>query len=383
MPSTNALPLSRTSTSSHHSSAPLWDPRKTLQIVSDDRCVGHAHSKGRKCRIRLAMHNLYTGDSILQELSRRQPEPDAVRRKLQGLAEVMLCPRWHRDQAQIMVDDWMSRIEEDYPSSLVEVETQRASFRTPASSSGRNSGSVTLSRRETVSPATASTSISTEVETLRKTIAEMEERAAAMEERAATMAQRMQQMVVNQEMILQSAQRVTELVDTQSSTSISVRTTPNVSRVSTSNGSSNVSSTTSSPTSTVDNTPSTSTSARTTPTVSRVSTSDISSLALSRTSTISSTRSTSTPPSGDAGPSSSPTCAQTHVRRRAIDDECPICREDFLLRDKLVWCRNSCGRTVHRACFEAWEVECTAGGREPTCGLCRAEWVQCGCGDDD
>jgi len=332
MPSSNPIPLSRASNSSRHSSTPLWDPKTTLQIASDNCCVGQAYSKGRKCRIRLAAHNVHKGDSILQDLSTRQPDPDAIGHRLRRLAEVMLCPRWHQDQAQDMVDDWVDRIEEAYPCPTVEVETRQISLpSTPRSQSGPNRRHVTPSRSGTSTSTTIPRSSATELETLKEMVAEM------------------------QRTLLVAQRRLEELEGIASSTS----TSPSV-----------------------------------TPTISRVSTSAISSLALSRSSTISTTPSSparesriASPPSsparesGVASPPSSRTCTRTHVRRRAVDDECPICREDFLLRDELVWCKSGCGRTVHRECFETWEVECRAGGRRATCAVCRSNWGSCDCDD--
>ena len=77
-----------------------------------------------------------------------------------------------------------------------------------------------------------------------------------------------------------------------------------------------------------------------------------------------------------------PTCTVRHARRLAIDDECPICHGDFLLRDqdRLVWCKSGCGRTVHQDCFETWKKACEEGDRVVTCGVCRTPWSQdCHC----
>ena len=312
------MPLaSHNSVSSQLSNTSLWNAQNTLQITSNC-CVGHAYSKGRTCRIRLAAHNVHKGDTILKDLSTRQPDLDALRPKLRRLAEVLLCPRWHQDQAQDMVDQWAGRIKEAYPCSTT-TDSQRATASSTATAmSGTNHRHVPISRSGTLTPTTASLSSTTEREAVEELIALMQE-------------------------TLRTAQRrLGELEEAE---------------------------------------PSTLTPPSSTPTIPRIATSDIPSPALSRASTNNSTAATPVHQSRDVSPTSSRPCIERHVRRRAIDDECPICRQDFLLRDGLVWCRSSCGRTVHRACFEAWEAECRAGGRRATCVVCRADWESCGCDD--
>ena len=77
-------------------------------------------------------------------------------------------------------------------------------------------------------------------------------------------------------------------------------------------------------------------------------------------------------------------CPRTHVRRRAIDDECVICRDGepmtALPLSELVWCKSECGRSVHKRCFRDWQDDCRAIGRSLSCTLCRADWAaDCAC----
>lgn len=75
-------------------------------------------------------------------------------------------------------------------------------------------------------------------------------------------------------------------------------------------------------------------------------------------------------------------CTRRHIRRRAIDDSCPICYEDFLLRDQdqLVWCKSGCGRTVHKTCFDTWKTACLDREAAVTCVMCRTQWARdCAC----
>lgn len=79
-------------------------------------------------------------------------------------------------------------------------------------------------------------------------------------------------------------------------------------------------------------------------------------------------------------PKTTPSCTTAHVRRRAVDDDCPICHEAFLVDDALVWCKRECGRTVHKTCFADWKNFCRETGRVLTCGVCRSAWgKECGC----
>jgi hypothetical protein len=66
-------------------------------------------------------------------------------------------------------------------------------------------------------------------------------------------------------------------------------------------------------------------------------------------------------------------------QRSPIEGDCPICLTEFGdhqrlaagSNDAVVWCRASCGRNLHRECFEIW-----ARGQEdqPTCPMCRSAW---------
>ncbi|PLN83581.1 hypothetical protein BDW42DRAFT_64605 [Aspergillus taichungensis] len=41
----------------------------------------------------------------------------------------------------------------------------------------------------------------------------------------------------------------------------------------------------------------------------------------------------------------------------------------------LVWCRGHCGTNFHRRCMDRW-IEMFKGDSEPTCPICRKEWVE-------
>ncbi len=56
----------------------------------------------------------------------------------------------------------------------------------------------------------------------------------------------------------------------------------------------------------------------------------------------------------ESQPTRQQTCSATHNLRRSIDEDCVICTMLMVncSLSELVWCKSSCGRSVHRDCFE-------------------------------
>ena len=66
--------------------------------------------------------------------------------------------------------------------------------------------------------------------------------------------------------------------------------------------------------------------------------------------------------------------------RKPLEDECPICCEDFepeTSKEEVVYCKAACGNNVHKQCFEQWAA--TKKGGSVTCPFCRTLWQ----GDED
>ena len=64
---------------------------------------------------------------------------------------------------------------------------------------------------------------------------------------------------------------------------------------------------------------------------------------------------------------------QGNVQQREIEKEdcCPICFEEFIVdKESIVYCKFSCGKSVHQSCFVKWE-----NVKEGTCVYCRADWI--------
>ncbi|OSS51808.1 hypothetical protein B5807_03658 [Epicoccum nigrum] len=59
--------------------------------------------------------------------------------------------------------------------------------------------------------------------------------------------------------------------------------------------------------------------------------------------------------------------------RKPIKGECPICYDELdAKKDKIVYCKASCGNNVHKVCMTSW-IQATARGKA-TCPYCRAIW---------
>eukprot|EP00474_Spongospora_subterranea_P009544 CRZ10002.1 hypothetical protein [Spongospora subterranea] len=68
--------------------------------------------------------------------------------------------------------------------------------------------------------------------------------------------------------------------------------------------------------------------------------------------------------------------AKTVAQRSAEGDDCPICFEEMHENEEdLVYCKLSCGRSVHSMCFANWAASKRKAGEVVTCVYCRQPWV--------
>ncbi|KAF1978959.1 hypothetical protein BU23DRAFT_549649 [Bimuria novae-zelandiae CBS 107.79] len=279
---------------------PLWDAPAVLKLTTTHRCAGWAPSRGRACANPIALHNQTTADALLKALSRKEPDAIDLEEDLYQLARLVLCRRWHQNQADNMVEKWSARIER-YEREREDVEGMERRGRGRGSSSSQSSSSQSSSTSPSRSPSSRTSSQNcTRIARLEATVATL---------------------------VAELTARSTAQPPPSSETLFPRSTSA------------------SSPTSPPPSTPS------------------------------------SSPPSPLQRSPQRP-CTNPHVRRRAIDDACPICHEDFLLRDQdaLVWCKSGCGRTVHGACWERWKHTQQADGREGSCAMCRTPWGrECAC----
>ena len=65
------------------------------------------------------------------------------------------------------------------------------------------------------------------------------------------------------------------------------------------------------------------------------------------------------------------TTVETGVAQKSTDDLCPICLDDLENGDVLEHCKYSCGKPIHKVCFEMWSKQSGAN-----CVYCRKAWLK-------
>lgn len=61
--------------------------------------------------------------------------------------------------------------------------------------------------------------------------------------------------------------------------------------------------------------------------------------------------------------------AHQSVTMKTTDDLCPICLDDLNNNEELDYCKYSCGKPIHKICFDMW-----AKKKNSLCVFCRASW---------
>ena len=88
-----------------------WSSSEVLEIDDISTCAGYAHSQGRQCNNHLSSGKTEAAETFLDHLSRYAlSSDDVIQKYLKGLAHCLLCPRWHEDQAESLVETWQRRI---------------------------------------------------------------------------------------------------------------------------------------------------------------------------------------------------------------------------------------------------------------------------------
>ncbi|CAH6421673.1 RING finger protein [uncultured virus] len=57
------------------------------------------------------------------------------------------------------------------------------------------------------------------------------------------------------------------------------------------------------------------------------------------------------------------------VDKKSLEDICPICLDDLNNEEELDYCKYSCGKSIHKKCFEMWSKH-----HKALCVFCRHEW---------
>jgi len=68
--------------------------------------------------------------------------------------------------------------------------------------------------------------------------------------------------------------------------------------------------------------------------------------------------------------------AKRVVKQKPIEGDCPVCFEKMEDSQQLVYCKYSCGNTIHADCFHQWKTSKTEENKEVRCIYCRAKWEQ-------
>ena len=92
-----------------------------LEVINPDRghctCVGQAPSKGRRCQNPIAQHNRQSAFTLIDCLEQDYLDKNPKKKALQEIASLLLCVRYHRDQAEQVARKWHSRIDSSFSST--------------------------------------------------------------------------------------------------------------------------------------------------------------------------------------------------------------------------------------------------------------------------
>lgn len=397
-----------------------WDPYQVLNLERDNRCVGWAHTKRRKCLQTVNHRDKSIFHDILSDISSQPLDAVALRPELRELASHGLClqSRHRGSQVDSMVDKWTRSI-----NTATRLAQEQARWLQPLLRSGSTAESIATSSpstptrrttRSSSSTMSTSTFAQTEVECLRLSLAAMQ---ATIEDTL----RRIEQIESPQAPRIEptrSLDRVSTTdissvhLSTPSLTALSTRSSlPRTSTRSPSPARSTSSRHSAASTSTSDSippsTPSTQLHHRTQP-ANRTPTSFVQRIDTRNLSTPPASQSRTEPdtPSTPVSHSATPSCTLTHVRRLPLDptSSCPICYEpmtastssstnafntnspsvDAHIDTDTVWCKAGCGQSVHTSCMDAWRASCavlyTGRGAEVRCTMCRTRWEgDCAC----
>ena len=356
----------------------IWNPNDVLQLDNNGCCVGYAPTKGRGCTRKIRQGNVAEFKSILRQISRRQPDADQLESHLECLAKCGLCVKDHQNQIDDMVEQWSQRLRAEYPIENDE-RLQRslaAASRVPTVSrvSTSDISSLHLSRSSTVvssaassiqwtpvvsespasritesvrTPPVAASPVSSPPVTPAPTVPQSTTPPRTCDRTHARRRSFDEECSICHEGESLSSLDASELIWCRSECGRTVhkscfedwRTQCEIDH------------------------------RHLTCPICRTSWADEAECECERE------------------PESTEPCPTQHVRRRAIEDDCPICRDEFIDEDgqrlqmhQLAWCKAGCGTNVHVDCFNEWKARCEDGERPATCVMCRAEWTdECEC----
>ena len=95
--------------------AAQWNPEEVLeigQVSSGYRCIGYAHTMGRRCLITIAAEDCERAINLLREMSRMDVSSPGVEESLEPLASLLLCTEHHQNQVLFVAEKWRNQIAE-------------------------------------------------------------------------------------------------------------------------------------------------------------------------------------------------------------------------------------------------------------------------------
>jgi hypothetical protein len=96
----------------------LWNPSQTLGIINTDpgyqciTCIGYAPSKRRRCRNPIRSDNVSFITNTLNEIAYLHPDSPEVTSRLRAISGRALCVRYHQGQAESIMMQWQSSIQQ-------------------------------------------------------------------------------------------------------------------------------------------------------------------------------------------------------------------------------------------------------------------------------
>ena len=91
-----------------------WKPSKVLANIDNSSCnvtcVGYARTANRRCHNVIAAASQIKAAKLVTEMSRLDISSPEITYLLEDLAPLVLCRRWHQDQADDMVKNWQKGV---------------------------------------------------------------------------------------------------------------------------------------------------------------------------------------------------------------------------------------------------------------------------------
>ncbi|MCJ1230590.1 hypothetical protein MMC12_007264 [Toensbergia leucococca] len=93
-----------------------WNPSQIFKLGEyspehESTCIGHAPSKGRRCRNPIAAANRHEASKKLDRIGRMDVMTANLDDFLEDIASRLLCKRWHQNQASTITSVWLSKVE--------------------------------------------------------------------------------------------------------------------------------------------------------------------------------------------------------------------------------------------------------------------------------